>query len=128
MYQCLYCCFLSLIFVVSIKSYQVLALIPLIAKGYILLHFLWVFSSDIDGSTLCVLTSSSTKEWITVHYLKVPNVNPLKQWLLVTNLFGMITPSFNSEREREREQPCQVDTSLLRWTSAIRWFGLNFVE
>ena len=33
------------------------------------------FSSDIDGSTLCVLTSSSTKEWITVHYLKVPNVN-----------------------------------------------------
>ena len=73
--QCLHRCFLSLIFVVSIKSYQVLALIPLIAKGYILPHFPWVFSSDIDGSTLCVLTSSSTKEWITVHYLKVPNVN-----------------------------------------------------
>ena len=27
--------------------------------------------SDIDGSTLCVLSSSSTDDWITVKYTKV---------------------------------------------------------
>ena len=55
----------------------------------------------------------------------------LKQLRLVTNLFT-ITCAVNSERERETErergQPCQADTSPLRWTSAIRWFGVNFVQ